>query len=133
MLNVLNTAEKLVVANAATKALFGTDVASFALDGWARPQGTGSDNSWEISAAELVTGLIPGGAGFGFGSQYLGAGGNLMTAVQRNLQANGPQAIGTMILAPVAFTVAKRVLGKPLINPTNKLLRQAGLGTVLKI
>jgi len=133
MLNVLNTAEKLVVANAATKALFGTDVASFALDGWARPQGQGSNNSWEISAAELVTGLIPGGAGFGFGSQYLGMGGNLMTAVQKNLQENGPQAIGTMILAPVAFKVAKRVLGKPLINPTNRLLKQAGLGSVVKI
>ena len=138
MLNVLNTAQSLVVANAATKAFFGTDVASFALDGWARPQAAGSDNSWELSAAELVKGMIPGGAGFGFGSQYM-AGVQKMgmsgigAAIQRNLQANGGQAVATMILAPIAFRAAKRVLGKPLINPANRLLKQAGLSTVLKI
>lgn len=138
MLNVLNTAQSLVVANAATKALFGTDVASFALDGWARPATNATNNSWELSAAELIQGMIPGGMGFGFGSQFVanankqGMSG-IGAAIARNLQANGGQAVATMIVAPIAFKAAKRVLGKPLINPANRLLKQAGLATVVKI
>ncbi len=137
MVNVLNTAQSLVIANAATQAFFGTDLASFALDGWARPATKATDNSWELSAAELVTGLIPGGQGFGMSSQYManaqkmGMSG-IGAAIKRNLQSN-PQALATMVLAPAAFTVAKKVLAKPLIRPANRLLRDAGLATLVKV
>jgi hypothetical protein len=135
MLNVLNTAQSLVVANAATKALFGTDVASFALDGWARPATSATNNSWELSAAELVKGMIPGGMGFGQSGQHAWTNdaSGVLAAMRRNLQVNGGQAVATMIVAPIAFKAAKRVLGKPLINPANRLLKQAGLATVVKI
>ena len=137
MVNVLNTAQSLVIANAATQAFFGTDLASFALDGWARPATKATGNSWTLSAAELVTGIIPGGAGFGFSSTYMAnaekAGmSGIGAAIKRNLQAN-PQALATMVLAPAAFTVAKKVLAKPLIRPANRLLRDAGLATLVKV
>ena len=135
MLNVLNTAQSLVIANAATKGLFGTDVASFALDGWARPMTPGSNNSWELSAAELIKGMIPGGMGFGQSGQHAWTNdaSGVIAAMRRNLQVHGGQAVATMIVAPIAFKAAKRVLGKPLINPANRLLKQAGLATVVKI
>jgi len=132
MLNVLNTAETVILANAATKAIFGTDVASFALDGWVRPMGAGSNNSWEVSAAELVKGLA--GGGFGQGSQWLsGQGAGLGPIIQKNLADNGAQALATMVAVPIAFKVAKKVLGKPLINPANRLLKSAGLSSVVKV
>jgi hypothetical protein len=133
MVNVLKTAESLVLANAATQGLFGMNAIAFATEGWLTPQTSASDNSWELSAAELVKGLIPGGQGYGFGSAYLGQGGTVMSAIQKNLSENGPRAIGTMIVAPIAFRAARKVLARPLINPTNRLLKSAGLGSVLKV
>jgi hypothetical protein len=139
MLNVANAAQTVIVANAATTAFFGTDLQSFLLDGWARPATKGSDNSWELSLAEIVQGLIPGGQGFGFGPQYManaqkmGMGG-FTAALQRNLQSQaGRQALATMVFAPIAFKVGKKVLQKPLINPVNKGLKQLGLASVVKV
>jgi len=138
MLNVANAAQTIVVANAATTAFFGTRLDNFLLDGWARPmQGNyaagsyagGSNNSWELSMAELVKGVIPGGQGFGI-TNGLGVMGN----IKRNLQtAQGQQALATMVFAPIAFKVGKKLLAKPLINPVNKGIRQLGLGSVLKV
>lgn len=131
MINVLKTAEGLVLANAATKGLFGTDAVSFALDGWIRPQGSGTNNSWELSAAELVKGFT--GGSFGFGSQYMANGGDLMSAIQKNLRENGGQAIATMVVAPIAFKAARKVLAKPLINPANRLLKAASLNSIIRV
>jgi len=138
MLNVANAAQTLVVANAATTAFFGTRLDNFLLDGWARPmQGNtapgsyagGTNNSWELSMAELVKGVIPGGQGFGI-TNGLGVFGN----IKRNLQTvQGQQALATMVFAPIAFKIGKKVLAKPLINPTNKAIRSLGLGSVIKL
>lgn len=138
MLNVANAAQTIIVANAATTAFFGTRLDNFLLDGWARPmQGNfaagsyagGSNNSWELSLAELVKGVIPGGQGFGI-TNNLGVMGN----IKRNLQtAQGQQALATMVFAPIAFKVGKKVLAKPLINPVNKGLKQLGLASVVKV
>jgi hypothetical protein len=38
-----------------------------------------------------------------------------------------------MVVAPIAFKVARKVLARPLINPTNRLLKSAGLASVLKV
>lgn len=137
MINVLNTAQTLVVANAATTAFFGTNIQNFLLDGWARPATSGTDNSWELSAAELIKGFIPGGEGFGMGDQFLAnankAGmSGIGAAISRNLRSN-PQAIMTMVLAPVAFKVGKKVLAKPLINPLNRGIKMLGAQSILKV
>lgn len=133
MINVLKTAESLVLANAATQGLFGMNAVAFATEGWLTPQTSASNNSWELSAAELVKGLIPGGEGFGFGSQYMAAGGGVASAIQKNLRENGPRAVGTMIVAPIAFKMARKVLQRPLITPANKLLKAAGVSSILKV
>lgn len=141
MLNVLKTAETVVVANAATTAFFGCRLDEFLLDGWARPmtgnvraQGTsgygqylgGTNNSWELSMAEIVKGLIPGGEGFGQGGTW-----TVGKAIKHNLKSN-PMAVATMFLAPVAFRAGKKVLARPLINPLNRMVRQIGAGSVVK-
>ena len=138
MLNVANAAQTLVVANAATTAFFGTRLDNFLLDGWARPmQGNtapgsyagGTNNSWELSMAELVKGVIPGGQGFGI-TNGLGVFGN----IRRNLQTvQGQQALATMVFAPIAFKVGKKILAKPLINPVNKGIKSLGLASVVKL
>ena len=79
MINVLNTAEKLVVANAATRGIFGLPVDEFLLGGWTniKSRGTGTlanpgfGNSWGITAQELLQGVIPGGV-MGFGQSGSG-------------------------------------------------------------
>jgi hypothetical protein len=131
MVNVLNTAQSLVLANATTRGLFGTDAVSFALDGWIRPQGAGSDNSWELSAAELVKGFTSGS--FGFGKQYLAGGGTLQSAIQKNLRENGGQMVATLVVAPIAFKAFRKVAGKSLINPANRLIRASGMGGLVRI
>lgn len=131
MLNVANAAQTVIVANAATTAFFGTDLQSFLLDGWARPQTKATNNSWELSMAEIVKGMIPGGQGFGF---YAEGGWSLPKAIGYNLKSpKGGQALATMVFAPIAFKVGKRVLAKPLINPVNKGLKQLGLASVVKV
>lgn len=133
MVNVLKTAESLVLANAATQGLFGMNAVAFATEGWLRPMTSASNNSWELSAAEIVKGIT--GGSFGFGEQFISnSGGNpLMAAIKKNIQDNGAQAVGTMILAPIAFKAARRVLARPLINPTNRLLKSSGLSTIVKL
>ena len=138
MVNVANAAQTLIVANAATSAFFGTRLDTFLLDGWLRPAtgntmdgsyAGGSNNSWELSMAEIVRGLVPGGQGARFGPNWTFA-----KAIKYNLQAPaGQQALATMIFAPVAFKVGKKVLAKPLINPVNKGLKQLGLASVVKV
>lgn len=134
MLNVANAAQTVIVANAATTAFFGTSLDSFLLDGWARPQS--QSHSSELNLAELVKGVIPGGQGFGFSSGFENSAGGMpvLAAMKRHLQSQqGRQALATMVFAPIAFKVGKKVLAKPLINPLNKGIRQLGLGTVLKV
>lgn len=139
MLNVADAAQTIVVANAATTAFFGTRLDNFLLDGWARPTTMGAnaaggyvggtDNSWELSLAELVKGVIPGGQGFGI-TNNMGVFGN----IRRNLQtAQGQQALATMVFAPIAFKVGKKLLSKPLINPVNRGIKSLGLASVLKV
>jgi len=136
MLNVADAAQTVIVANAATTAFFGTDLQSFLLDGWARPATSSTNNSWELSMAEIVKGLIPGGESFGQSGtgQWSNDVGGLLNAVKYNLaKQKGQQALATMIFAPIAFKVGKKVLAKPLINPVNRGLKQLGLASVVKV
>lgn len=136
--NITNAAESLILANAGTMALFGTTLPKFALEGWILPAtpGTqgGSGNSWSLSAAELVKGLIPGGANFGQASSYPGANtlGGVATAMKANITANGARSLGTIVAVPIAFRVGKRLLRKP-INASNRFLKFAGLGKDVRV
>ena len=118
----MKVAEQLVVANAVTKALFGTDLRTFVMP--TESNFKSWDNSWEVTGKELVN-LALGGAGGMDRANY-----NLPKAVKQNIQANGTQSLMTIVAAPIAFKMARRVLAKPLINPANKVLRSVGIKEV---
>ena len=49
-----------------------------------------------------------------------------MGAVQKNLKDNGAQAVATVVLAPVAAKLVKRLARGP-IRDMNKLLKMSGV------
>jgi len=132
--NVLNVAQSYIVASAATQAFFGTPLLPFLTEGWLTSKSSATDNSWEMSAAEIVQGLLGGGFGTytGGSSPYGGGIGDVGVAVKRNLKMNGAKGIGVMIAAPIAFKVAKDLTKAPR-RDANKLLKMAGLSTVVKV
>jgi len=78
---------------------------------------------------ELVNGAI-GGANIGSNNSYgmssaWGSKG-VMGAVQKNLKDNGAQAVATVVLAPVAAKLVKRLARGP-IRDMNKLLKMSGV------
>jgi len=125
--NILNVAQSAVVANAATKAMFGTDLVPFLTEGWLTPKSAATNNSWELSAAELFN-LAMGGMG---GQSQAWHDMGLLKAIRYNIRAN-PGAVATMIFAPAAFNVAKKITARPR-RDANKLLKMAGLNTVVKV
>lgn len=137
--NLVNTAQSLIIANATTKALFGLDAVTFATAGWLTGNPGGGSlrspmpgNSWGISAKELVMGL----AGQGFGqtgtAPWTDNLAGLTAAVRNNLKYNGAQAVATMVFVPIAFKVGNKLTAKPR-RDTNKLLKMAGLSSVVKV
>ena len=142
-LSITGVAESLILANAGTKALFGTTLPKFALEGWATPitpttgGGYGSGNSYGFSAAELIKGTLGIGDGFGQASTYPFSGGSntwegVSVAIKQNLRANGVSSLMTVILVPVGFRLGKKLMNRP-IRSGNKLLKMAGIGKEVKI
>ena len=129
MFNILDVAQSFIVANAGTKFAFGTNLVPFLTEGWLTKQTGATNNSWEISLSEMFN-LLTGGAGGISASSYPGG---LMEVLKRNVQSTeGKQALATMILAPIAFKAGRKI-ASPAIRSTNKLIRQAGLGTLVKV
>ena len=129
MFNVLNTVEGFIVANAGTKAVFGADVIPFLTEGWLRPQSSATNNSWELSLAELASGIT--GGSFGVADNFTSGGGGLMGAIKYNLARSGPQ-VATIILTPIAFKLGKKLARQP-IAQMNKGIKALGLASTVKI
>lgn len=127
-INLLNAAQSYVVASSATKAFFGVELVPFLTEGWLTNKTTNTDNSWELSMSELINRTIMGGTGSMGGTWNTGG---IPMAIKHNLRKNSG-AIATMILAPVAFNAAKKITAKPR-RDANKLLKMAGLNTVVKV
>jgi hypothetical protein len=53
-----------------------------------------------------------------------------MDNVKTNLKENGLSMAFQVVAIPFAFKFAKKFLAKPVINPTNKLLRSVGIKEV---
>jgi len=134
--NVVNAAQSLIVMNATTRALFGVGALQFATQGWLTEKTTGAQggagNSWTISASELLGGLTGMGFGQSGAAPWTNDMAGLKAAMERNLKQYGPQAIATVVLAPAAFKVAKKLTSKPRAD-ANRLLKMAGLNTVVKV
>lgn len=129
---MIDVGSSLIVMNATTQAVFGTNAWNFATDSWfGRPKSTATDNSWEISLYEIVTTLTGMDTSqHGFGSS--GKGMKLGEAVKRNLQQNGPTALATVIVTPIAAKLLKRVARKP-IRDANKLLKMTGISQAVGV
>ena len=127
------------IANSVTENIFGSNAFNFFTDGWlGRSPSTSTDNSYELSLYELMTGALGleaySGSGTGiYGvstSGRSGAGAQrdyAMNVIKNNLQQNGGKLFGTVIVAPVVAKVAKKMLAKPLINPVNRTLKKLGI------
>jgi len=88
------------------------------------PQTSATDNSYELSLAELVQGVIPGGAGAGIASSH-----HVQTVggvVWNNARNNLAPMLGTLIIAPIAFKMGKTLARKP-IRMMNKGLKMTGV------
>ena len=127
-INVLNAAQSYVVASAATKAMFGVELVPFLTEGWLTKKTTNTDNSWELSAQELFNRLFQGGTG-AMGGTWNEKG--IPAAIKYNLM-NNQGAVATMLFAPLAFKAGKALTAKPR-RDANKLLKMAGLNTVVKV
>lgn len=129
---MIDVGSSLIVMNATTQAVFGTNAWNFATDSWfGRPKSTATDSSWEISLFEIVTTLTGMDTSqHGFGSS--GKGLKLGEAVKRNLQQNGPSALATVIVTPIAAKLLKRVARKP-IRDANKLLKMTGISQAVGV
>ena len=122
--SILGTAEALVIGNALTRGLFNANIVPFLTEGWLMPQTTATDNSFEFSLAELVQGVVPGGASSGIASSY-----SIQTTsgvVWANARRNLAPMLGTLIIAPIAFKMGKRLARKP-ISMMNKGLKMTGV------
>ena len=107
----------MLVLNAMTKGFFDTDLKTFA--------GFGSyseyDNSYELTASELFSGLF--GSNMGMDTKNY----NLQKVLARNLRENGGMMVAQIIGIPIVFKYGRKLLGKTLITPANRLLKPAGV------
>lgn len=113
-----------LVANAVTSGLFNTNLAEFVtgrIDGAYKP---GRDGSWNVTLPELF------GAGpQGFGGATKAAGG-FTGVVSHNFQQNWIPMIAQVVLIPIGAKIITKVLRKPVLTPTNNMLKQVGLNDV---
>lgn len=135
-LNAVDFAETLLLTNAGTKAIFGTTVGEFFLEGTLiNPQSSLYGNSDQITMRELIQGLIPGGKGFGMGATFGTGKGNLAdlsTAIQANIAKNGVTSLIQAVTIPLAFRIGKRLTSKPRAS-MNRLLKDVGIKNMVRV
>jgi len=127
----MKATETALIANAAIGGLFGTNLPTF-LTGKNFLGGFGENaknNSWEVTLPELGNLLMGGKGGVADTYSYDGKTG-IAAAVRRNIKENGFDSIVQMTLIPIGFNIARKVLRKPLLNPTNRALKSIGITEV---
>ena len=127
-MNLGNTLQNYLVLDAMTKGFFGTTAFNFATEGWLTEKspatGYGSGNSWSLSAVELLKSLT--GDDSHMSSQWQGMGG-VRAAIKKNLKDNGGMMVASLVTIPIMFKYGRKILGKSLIRPANRLLAPAGV------
>lgn len=119
-MSVIGLAETYLLTNVMTQAMFRTNPVQFLTAG-------NLDGSGYITMREL---LNPRGrfydrpdlGGVQGASYYIG----------ENLKAQGGKAIVQMIAIPLMFKIGRK-LGQPAITRTNKLLKDVGIGSTVKL
>jgi len=129
--SVGKAAETALIANAAITGLFATNLPTF-LTGRDIGGGFGANdtnNSWELTLPELANAMLGGTGGVNAKFKFNEEGG-VMGAIKRNISTNGMSALTQVVAIPIAFKIGRKLLAKPLINPTNRMLKQVGLKEV---
>jgi len=133
-INLVNLAQSAVIANATTKGLFGASLPEF-ITGRMRANGfqfrPGGDGFSVITLPELLGFRSGSWSLSGVGGNY-GTGKTFLDGVAYNFDKQGLQMIGTLIAAPIAFKLGTKLTAKPR-RDANKLLKMAGLSTVVKV
>lgn len=131
MISLLSAAESYILANAALQATAGVNPVEFVTGKVEGKWNPGGDGYSIVTLPELLgfskSGWSLDKIGGEFGTK------TAMDALRYNFNKNGAAAIGAMIAVPVAFRLARKALGKPLINPANRLLKQASLSSIIKV
>ncbi len=133
-IKLLNVAEGFILANAATKAAFDTNVIPFLTEGWLLPTSSATNNSYEISASEIFKTLTGIGSvtDYGVHSSHALSGQGLGAIVRSNFERNGAKALITMVATPFLFRMGKQLASKP-INMVNRGLKQLGVAKSVKV
>ena len=119
-LNLLGVAETALVANAVTSGMFNANLMDFFTgrrDGVYR---AGTDGTYRVTIPEMITGV----------TTAKNFDGGLSEIIVHNVKKNASDLAVGAIGIPLAFRFAKKFLAKPLINPTNKMLRSVGINEV---
>ncbi len=128
--NLLKLGESVILADAITRGMFGTNIAGFItgrVDGNFNP---GADGYATITMPELLGFSKNGFKVSNIGGRYGGK--SFVEGVQYNLARNGTQMAATLILAPIGFRVFNKLSASPR-RSANRLLDMTGLKTVVKV
>lgn len=128
-ISIINTAEAVALASAATQTLFNVNAFEFVMGNQAGFTAAGAN---AISLRELLNptqqtgkiGLIGGGS--------MATSASTMSLVQDNLKANWLDGSIKMVTIPLAFRFGK-ALGKPAINKINAVLRKANIASTVRL
>ena len=144
-MSIIDIGTTAYIANETTTLVFGTNAYNWLTDGWLGRRASGAtDNSYEISLYELVTGALgmdayPGSSTGTYGvststsSHGSNTSGYALNVIKNNLKNNGGKLFGTVVAAPIIAKVAKKALAKPLINPINRAFKQFGISQALGV
>jgi hypothetical protein len=120
----MNLAQSYLVANAVIQGVTDVPIPTFlGLDD--NYGGDGTNHSWDLTLKEVL-GRATGSQGDGIHRVGAFAGG-IPAVVKRNLKENGAAMAMQVVGIPIAFSVAKKLLSKPVINPANRMLKQIGV------
>lgn len=127
LISLIDVGTSIVVANATTKAFFGTNAWEFFTAGWfGRPNAA---NSWRLSLNEIVMGAIDPSSGYGMSTQWQAQG--VGAAIKKNLKDNAVPSILTVALAPVVAKGIKRLARKPIADMNKYVFKPVGMGVKL--
>jgi hypothetical protein len=123
--NLSNVAQSFIIANAISQGATKNGLVEFFTS-------THGGHSYELTARELLN-FAMGGTGGIYGPTAAGSGidATPQAVMLHNIKQNWPMMVGTAILVPVGFNVAKKLLRKPVILPANRMLKSVGLDVKL--
>lgn len=115
-MNLIDTGLTIWIANAMTQGLANSNLMDFFTGRQGGVYKAGADGSYRLTLPELIK-----------GANISPSVGGLQDVLSRNIEKNWMNMAVSVIVAPMAVKMAKKVLRKPVLTPINKLIKQSGL------